>query len=83
MARNEKADLRGIGSNEKWLMGNQRRFFNSDYRHFPHSVQCQYCDSDYMRFSVNGYCQRCQQRAEYVLRERPGTAQRAKARGTY
>lgn len=70
MARNERADLGGIGSNEKWLTGNQRRFFNSDYRRSPHSIQCEYCGSDYMRFSVNGYCQRCQQRAEYVIRER-------------
>lgn len=85
MARQDKAGYRldhGSGSNEKWLTGNQRRFFNSDYTHFPLVVQCQYCGSDYMRFSVNGYCQRCQQRAEYVIRESPATAERAKARGT-
>lgn len=44
MSKNVKADLRGIGSNEKWLTGNQRRFFNSDYNHFPPSVQCQLCE---------------------------------------
>ena len=71
MARNEKADLRGIGSNEKWLTGNQRRIFNSDYRHFPHSVQCKKCFSDYMRASFDGYCQRCLQLTEYIIRERP------------
>jgi len=83
MAKNEKADLRGIGSNEKGLTTNQRRFFNSDYKHFTHSVQCQYCGSDYMRFAISGYCQRCQQKAEYVTRESPATAIMAKARGAY
>jgi hypothetical protein len=69
MAKNEKADLRGIGSKEKHSTGMSKRFFNSDYRHFPHSVQCRHCGSDYMRFSVNGYCQQCQQRVEFVIRE--------------
>jgi hypothetical protein len=83
MDENERADLRGISSKEKHLTGKSKRFFNSDYRHFSDSVQCQYCGSDYMRFAVSGYCQRCQQRAEYVIRERPATTQRATARGTY
>ena len=81
MARIEKADLRGICSIEKWLTSNQRRFFNSDYTHFTLSVQCQFCGSDYMRLAINGYCQRCQQRAEFVIRERPATAEKALAKG--
>ncbi|MBK7514021.1 MAG: hypothetical protein IPI76_17450 [Chloracidobacterium sp.] len=84
MNKHEKTGHRlahGSGPNEKWLTGNQRRFFNSDYKHFSRSVQCKYCGSDYMRFAVDGYCQQCQQRAEYVIRERPATAQRATARG--
>lgn len=86
MAKNNKAGYRlahGSGPDEKWLTRNQRRFFNSDHNRFSNSVQCKYCGSDYMRFSVEGYCQRCQQRAEYVLREHPFTAERAKPRGTY
>ncbi len=83
MGRNEKADLRGIGSNENRLTDNQRRLFNAKYNPFPRSVQCQHCGSDYMRFAIDGYCQRCQQRAEYVIREQPATAERAKARGAY
>jgi hypothetical protein len=86
MNRNEKAGYRlthGSGSNEKHSTGMSKRFLFPDYRHFSHSVQCQYCGSDYMRFAVNGYCQPCQQRAEYVIRERPATADRAKARGAY
>ena len=80
MTRNDEAGNRlahGSGSNEKWLTGNQRRFFNSDYRFFAHSVQCRFCGSDNMRFAVNGHCQRCQQRVEYVLREHPATERRA------
>ena len=71
MNRNKKADLHGIGSNEKHLTGKSKRFFNSDYRHFSHSVQCKKCLSDYMRASIDGYCQRCLQLTEYVIRERP------------
>lgn len=74
MARSDEAGYRlahGSGHNEKHLTGKSKGFFDSHYKHFPHSVQCHYCGSDYMRFSVNGYCQRCQQKAEYVLRERP------------
>ncbi len=71
MAKYEKADLRGIGSKEKHLTGKSKRFLISDYKHFPHSVQCRHCGSDYMRYAVDGYCQRCQQKAEHVLREHP------------
>ena len=81
MDRNEKADLRGIGSNEKHLTGKSKRFLYSDYRRFGYAVQCQNCGSDYMRFATGGYCQRCQQRAEFVIRERSATA--ARTRGAY
>ncbi len=81
MVKNRKADLGGIGSNEKHLTGTSKRSFISDYKLFPHSHQCKYCGSDYMRFSLNGFCQRCQQRAEFVTRERPSLAKRANVRG--
>jgi len=71
MARNERADLRGIGSNEKSTTANRKGFFNFNYRRFGDPHQCRHCGSDYMRFAVGGYCQRCQQRAEFVIRERP------------
>ena len=77
MARDRKADLRGVGLNEKHLTGTSKRFLFSDYRHFPHAVQCLFCGSDYMKFATEGYCQGCQQRAEYVVREHPKTATRA------
>ena len=77
MVRNEKADLRGIGSTEKHLTGKSKRFLFTDYRHFAHVVQCFSCGSDYMKFATEGYCQGCQQRAEYVVREHPKTATRA------
>jgi hypothetical protein len=83
MARSEKADLRGIGSYEKHSTSESKRFFVSDYRQFKAAVQCRHCDSDYLRFAVDGYCQRCQQRSEYVLRERPATAERARSRRAY
>lgn len=87
MTRNRKADLRGIGSSEKHLTGKSKRFFNADFSTgleniasiFGRMIRCKFCGSDYMRFAVDGYCQRCQQLAEYVIRERPATAQRARA----
>ncbi len=33
-----------------------------------------------MRFSVDGYCQGCQQRVEYVIRERSSTSERKNLR---
>ena len=33
-------------------------------------IRCIYCGSDYMRHAVNGYCQSCQQRVEFINRER-------------
>lgn len=70
MGKNERADLRGIGSNEKHSAVKSKRFHVSDYKHFPHSIQCQGCGSDYMRFAVDGYCQWCQQEAEHAVRDR-------------
>jgi hypothetical protein len=81
MAKNEKADLRGIGSNEKRLTANQRGFFIPDYKGISTAKQCRFCGSDYMRFAVDGYCQRCQQHTEYIIREHPHTAARARAGG--
>lgn len=81
MARNGKAGYRlahGSGSNEKWLTGNQRRFFHSDYKDFVTAVQCKFCASEDLRFAIDGYCLRCQQRAEYVIREHPATAARVR-----
>lgn len=70
MAKNKKADLRGIGSNKKHSTGESKGFFISDYKQFPKPVQCKHCRSDYMSYSVNGYCQKCQQLVEHVIRER-------------
>jgi hypothetical protein len=78
MVKNERADLRGIGSKEKHLTAKSKRFFIPQYKQFPHSHQCKYCGSDYIRFSSNGFCQRCQQRVEYVIREHPVIAARAR-----
>jgi hypothetical protein len=44
MGKNEKGDPAKVASNEKWLTGNQRRFFNSDYKPLPPSVQCRLCE---------------------------------------
>ena len=70
MVRDERADLHGIGSYEKFTTANRKRFFETKYRQFPHLNQCKNCSSDYMRYSIDGFCQRCQQRAEFVIRER-------------
>lgn len=83
MARKEKADLRGIGSNEKHLTGKSKWFFISDYRYFAPVVQCRYCLSEYMRCAVDGFCLGCQQRVEFVIREHPETVERTKARGAF
>ncbi len=81
MTKTKGADLRGGSSKEKHLTNRTKRFLRSEYKQFSHSNQCNYCGSDYMRFSLMGYCQRCQQRAEYVLRERLMTAAKVKTRG--
>lgn len=55
----------------------QNRFTSQNYTSNPRASQCTFCQSDYMNFAVNGCCQRCQQRCEYVVRERSGKRGRA------
>lgn len=79
MFRNKESRSVNSGPNEKHSTTKSKRFSISDYKQFGQVIQCKHCRSEYMRFAVNGYCQRCQQRAEYVLRERTGTVDTAGA----
>jgi hypothetical protein len=51
--------------------GNRKSFSASNYRQSRFASQCLGCKSDYMKFSHSGYCQDCQQRVEFIRRERP------------
>lgn len=82
MNTNEKSRSGNLDSNEKHSTTKSKGFLYADYRPLLRMNQCEHCASDYMRFAVNGYCQWCQQRAEYVIRERPATTRRVQGRGT-
>jgi hypothetical protein len=73
--KNQRANLRGVGSFEKRLTRQSKRFFVPEYTQFSTVLQCEKCRSDYMRFSLEGICQRCLQRHEHESKaKRPTTA---------
>lgn len=70
MRRNRKADAGHIGSKPNLNKHSRHRFSVGHYTPEAFPIQCRKCRSDYMRFAFDGYCQRCQQRVEYIRRER-------------
>jgi hypothetical protein len=53
------------------IAGGNQRISAFNYRQNRFASQCLGCKSDYMKFSHSGYCQDCQQRVEFIRRERP------------
>lgn len=79
MIKNKKGRSCNLGPKTN-LNRHSRKAFSVPYGSpFGLGVQCRKCGSDYMRFSVDGYCQGCQQRVEYVIRERLAATVPAKA----
>jgi hypothetical protein len=59
------------------IAGGNQRTSAFNYKTGRHSGQCLGCKSDYMKFAHSGYCQDCQQRVEFIRRERPDVVNKA------
>ena len=70
MYKKEMADLTGIGQKTKFSNRRSKTFSAMEYSSTGSNIQCKKCRSDYMKFHVEGLCQRCQQRVEFITRER-------------
>lgn len=78
-----KAESGGIrnGSFENHsIAGGDKSDFVFNYRQNRLMSQCLGCKSDYMRFAHSGYCQDCQQRVEFIRRERPDVLTKIKSK---
>lgn len=82
MATKGRADARNIGSYPiDFFNGNQKAISAFDFNRKKNFGQCVKCRSDYMRFAIDGYCQDCQQRVEFIVRERPHVLRRIQNQG--
>ena len=67
----------GTASNQNNFAGGKSKNFDFlNFRRKPDSMQCKNCGSDYMRYEKDGFCQDCQQKAEFVFREKLSPTQR-------
>jgi DNA-directed RNA polymerase subunit RPC12/RpoP len=80
MNANEKAarggNPNGFNQNLNFTGGKSNGLDVFNYRQNRLFNQCLKCGSDYMRFSKDGFCQDCQQRVEFIVRERPQVLRR-------
>jgi len=79
MNTNEKAasGFNGTASNQNYFAdGKNKNFDFLNFRRNSDSMQCVKCRSDYMKFQKDGFCQDCQQKAEFIFREKLSPTQR-------
>jgi len=77
MNTNGKARAGGKGFDQNYFAGGKNKGFDIlNFRGFYTQTQCKNCRSDYMKFHRDGFCQDCQQKAEFIYREKLAPAER-------
>lgn len=79
MNTNEKAapGATGNGFGQNYFAGGKNKDFDFlNFRRNTDSTQCRNCRSDYMKFQRDGLCQDCQQKAEFIFREKLSPVER-------
>jgi hypothetical protein len=78
---NKNGEASNFATKTNYLNGRSKLLSNSKYRASQTLTQCKKCRSDYMRAAVDGYCQRCQQREEFIIREKTSGSEYPGRRG--